>query len=90
MVVVSRDGSLKKSNSMDTSYFNNSINKSPIFQYLHDVVGSGVVRSTVVVSQDGSLKRSNSMDTSYFDNSMNKSPIFRYLMLKDPVWFALR
>ncbi len=48
---------------------------------MSDVVGSGVVRSTVEVSQDGSLKRSNSMDTSYFDNSMNKSPIFQYLML---------
>ncbi len=46
-----------------------------------DVVGSGVVRSTVVVSQDGSLKQSNSMDKSYFYNLMSKSPIFLYLML---------
>jgi hypothetical protein len=76
-VVVSQDGRLKRSNNMDTSYFDNSMPDIPIT----DVVGSGVVRSTVVVSQDGSLKQSNSMDKSYFYNLMSKSPIFLYLML---------
>jgi hypothetical protein len=71
-VVVSQDERLKRSNNMDTSYFDNSMPDIPIT----DVVGSGKVRSTVVVSQDGSLKQSNSMDTNYFDNLMNKSLIF--------------